>query len=160
MARFLIMPINFMRSLRHISYPLHMAPVLPWILLPCYIVLNNGTYNIRYRSGFWIPQEIWATQLVKYSLVVLRETYIPDEVYCNNGPGYVVACSGEVPTAVGCMQGGVVLVTRERPEFWDIESTWLRGSNVVSCEVVSGSHWIPLIGAYPPPCSPRTSYRT
>ena len=40
---------------------------------------------------------------------------------------------------------------RERKEEWDIESTYCHGTNLASFKIVSGIHWIPLIGDYLPP---------
>ena len=45
-------------------------------------------------------------------------------------------------------QGGVGLVTRERPVGWGIESLRYHGPNLVSCELVTGHIITPLVGAY------------
>ena len=42
----------------------------------------------------------------------------------------------------------VGLVMRERPEVWDIDSTRFHRPNMVSCEIVTGMQWTPLIRAY------------
>ena len=48
-------------------------------------------------------------------------------------------------------QGGVGLVTRERPARWGIEFTLYHGPNVVSCEIITGITRTPLVDAYLPP---------
>ena len=48
-------------------------------------------------------------------------------------------------------QGGVGLVTRERPVLWGFESMHYHVSNMVSYEIVNGLTLIPLVGAYLPP---------
>ena len=45
------------------------------------------------------------------------------------------------------MGRGVVLITRERTDGWNIESTQLHGLDMVSFEIVSGIQQIPLIGS-------------
>ena len=40
------------------------------------------------------------------------------------------------------------MVTKERPEVWDIESTLLHRPNVVSYEVFTKKKWIIIIRAY------------
>ena len=46
--------------------------------------------------------------------------------------------------------GGVRLVTRDRKERWDIESTPFQGPNMVICKIVSRLQRTPLIGDYLP----------
>ena len=57
----------------------------------------------------------------------------------------------ERPTNGRGDQGGVRLVTRERPVEWGIESTRYHRTNVVSCELVTGIIRTPLVDAYLPP---------
>ena len=45
----------------------------------------------------------------------------------------------------------VGLVTTERPEGWYIDSTRFHGTNMVSCEIVTGIQWTTIIRAYLPP---------
>ena len=80
--------------------------------------------------------------------MLLTETNTPDEDYCHNRPVYRIVCSQAVGTVAGGVQGGVGLVMRERPEGWSIESTRFHGTNVVRCEIVSGTKRIPLSRAY------------
>ena len=62
-----------------------------------------------------------------------------------------VACLEAQPSRAGGDQGGVRLVTRERPVVWGIESTRYHGPNVVSCELITGITRTPLAGTYLPP---------
>ena len=77
--------------------------------------------------------------------MILTEINIPDEAYCHNGIGYNVVCLPAATTASGGEQGGVGIVVQERPKGWSVESTRFHGSNMVSCEVISGGQMNPLI---------------
>ena len=48
----------------------------------------------------------------------------------------------------GVVQEVVVLVVRERPEGWSVESTGFHVPNMVSCGIFSGIHRTPLNRAY------------
>ena len=52
--------------------------------------LNVGTYNIQYRRGFGLLQEIWSVERGKYYLMLLTEEKIPDAVYFRKRMGYDV----------------------------------------------------------------------
>ena len=64
--------------------------------------------------------------------------------------GYDVVCYREKFTAAEISQRGVRILLQEKPEGWIVESMRFHRPNVVSCEIVSGHHWTPLIGAYLP----------
>ena len=55
-------------------------------------------------------------------------------------------------TTIECeiSQEGVILVFRYQPKVCIVESTRFHGPNVVSCEVISGGKWNPLIVVYLP----------
>ena len=54
-------------------------------------------------------------------------------------------------SSAGGYQGGVGLVTRERPAGRGVESRRYHSLRVVSCEIVTGITWILLVRAYLPP---------
>ena len=54
------------------------------------------------------------------------------------------------PTSAGGAQGGVILMTRERSVWWDIESMRYHGPNMVSCKLINRLTRTPLVGAYLP----------
>ena len=62
-----------------------------------------------------------------------------------------MTCLTAHPSIAGGYYCGVRMVTRERPLLWGVESTRYHGPNVVSCEIVTGLSWTPLVGAYLPP---------
>ena len=57
----------------------------------------------------------------------------------------------EHPSNSGGAQGSFGLVMREQPVGWGIESTRYHGTNVVSCEIVTGLTCTLLVRAYSPP---------
>ena len=65
-------------------------------------------------------------------MMLLTETKIQLEVYSHNRLGYDVTCSAARPSSARGDQGGIRLVTRERPVRWGIDSTRYHGPNVVS----------------------------
>ena len=50
----------------------------------------------------------------------------------------------------GGAQGLVCLVIIDRTQVWIVETTRFCGPNMVSCEVVTGGKWTPLIITYLP----------
>ena len=80
-----------------------------------------------------------------YDLMILTETKILDSVYKNRCLGYYVACSWAVPTVDGGVKGGMGIITRDRPEGWDIESMQFHGQNMVIYRTISGLQQTPLI---------------
>ena len=46
--------------------------------------LNQGMYNIWHGPIFGLPQVISTTKQGNYNLMILKETKIPDAVYCHN----------------------------------------------------------------------------
>ena len=75
------------------------------------------------------------------------DTKISDALYSKNRIRYDVVCFRATPTADVGAQVRVLLVTKERPEVWDIDSTRLQFPNVVSYEFFTGIQWTPLIRA-------------
>ena len=57
-------------------------------------------------------------------------------------------CSVARPSSTGGSQGGMWLVSQDRPNGWGIELTRFHGTNVVSCEIIAGRIRTPLVGAY------------
>ena len=112
--------------------------------------LNFRTYNTQYGRGFYLPLEIWVVQMLNYDMILLMETKIIDEVYCNNRIEYDGVCSRATPTVVLGAQGRVGMVTMEISEIRDIKSMQFCGPNLVCFKIVSGIQRIPLIGAYLP----------
>ena len=59
---------------------------------------------------FSLTQDIWVVQLVNYNVMILTETNISDETYCQNRIGYKVVCLPMTATAARVTQGRVVLI--------------------------------------------------
>ena len=89
-----------------------------------------------------------------FDVMVLTETKVQSEDYLHNCLGCDVACSMAHPSSARGSQGGVGMVTRERPVGWDINSTRYHGPNVVSYKIVTGLTLNPLVGLYLPPLCP------
>ena len=83
--------------------------------------------------------------------MLLTKTKIQSKAYSHNRLGYDVNFFTERPSRARGYQGGVRLVTRERPVGWGIESTSYHGQNVFSCKIVTGLTRTLLTGAYLPP---------
>ena len=80
--------------------------------------LNFRVYNIQDGSGFGPPQDIQALKRGKYDLMLLKETKIPNVVYCRNHLGYDAVCSKATVTAVGGEKKGVEIMYQEKLEGW------------------------------------------
>ena len=96
---------------------------------------------------------------VVLNVMLLTETKIQLEEYSHNRLGYDVTCLAERPSSARGSQGGIGMVTRERPIGWGIQSTLYHGMNVVICKIVTVITQNLLVGAYLPPymgitCSP------
>ena len=85
-------------------------------------------------------------QIGGFDLVVLTDTKVTDKVYCHKSMGCDVVFSPYTTIESDIFQGGVGLVFRDRSKGWSIKSTLFHGPNVVSCEVVAGGKWTPLVG--------------
>ena len=107
--------------------------------------------NIQDGQGFGLAQAIQAAENGFLDVILLTETNIQLQAYSHNCLGCNLNCSAACPYSAGGYQGGFGLVTRERLVGWGIESKRYHGPNVVSCEIVTGLTWIPLVGAYLPP---------
>ena len=92
-------------------------------------------------------QAIHAVNIGGFDVMLMTETNITDQAYCRNRLGYSVVCLPEITTTAGGVQGGVVLVVRDRPHGWSVELTSFHGPNLVSCEVVSGGKRTPIVGS-------------
>ena len=68
--------------------------------------------------------------------MLLTETKIRSEAYSHNHLGYDVTCLTARLSSAWGDQGGMGLVTRERPVGWGVESMRYHGPNVVICNIV------------------------
>ena len=84
-------------------------------------------------------------------MILLMETKIQSKAYYHNRLEYNVHYPKARPSGAWVSQDGVGLVTRERPDWWGVESTRFRGPNLVSFEIVTGPIWTSLVGTYLPP---------
>ena len=98
-----------------------------------------------------MAQAIQVVEHGVFDVMILTETKIQSEAYSHNRLGYDVNYLVVRPSISGVYQGGVDLVTRERPIEWGIDSTRYHRPNMVSFEIVTGLTWTPLVGAYLPP---------
>ena len=83
--------------------------------------------------------------------MVLNETNISMTAYCWNRLGYKVPCLTARMMISGGAEGGIRLVTRERPIGLGIYSTRYHTQNMVSYEIFNGLIHTPLVDAYLPP---------
>ena len=97
--------------------------------------------------------------MVNYNLMLLMDMNILDAVCCKNHLGYEVVCLRAFLATDRSVNWGVVLVTRESPEVWYVDSTRLHGLNMVSCDIVSGLQCIPS-SAHTSPHPHRTTSHT
>ena len=128
-----------------------MAPLLSCRRPPHPRGLSLGTYSTCDGWGVGLDQDIWSVQLGSFNIMPLVDIKISREAYFRNRLVYDVVCLSTVTRATGGAQGGVDLFVLERPQGWSVELTHFHGSNVVSCEVVSGGKRTLLVGVYLPP---------
>ena len=95
-------------------------------------------------------QAIRAVERGGFDGMILTKTKISTTAYFRNRINYKVTCSTVQLTSAGGDQGGVRLITRERPFGWWIDTMLYHGPNVVSCDIVTRLIWTPLVGAYLP----------
>ena len=110
-----------------------------------------GKLNILDGRGFGMTQAIHTVEIGGFDVMILTKTKISTSAYCRNQLGYEVNCLTAQPTRTGEAQGGVGIVTRERPIGWGIQSMRYYGPNVVICELVTGLTRTLLVGVYIPP---------
>ena len=92
-----------------------------------------------------------SVKLGGFGLMVLTETKIYIAEYFFNWLRYNIVCSPARPASSGGAQGGVGLLLWDRPTGWSLESTSFHGTNVVICDVITGTSRTPIVGAYLPP---------
>ena len=107
--------------------------------------------NIQDGRVIGLEQAIRAVKRGGFDIMLMTEKKIQTEEYSHNRLGYNVICSTVRPSKVGGSQGNVGLVSRDRPNTWDIESTHFHRPNVVICKIVTGCICIPLVSATSPP---------
>ena len=145
------MPLIFYRPIPHGVDCLHMAlpPPRRWPQRPPGLAI--GKLNILDGRGFGMAQAIREVEREVFDMMMLTKTKIKSEAYSHNRLGYNVNFLAARPSSNRGTQGGVGLVTRERPVGWGVESTHYHGANVVSCNILTGLTWTPLVRAYLPP---------
>ena len=139
---------NFYRPIPHGTNRLHTEPLPPRRRPPLPTGLAIGTLNIQDVQDFGLAQAIRTVERRGFDMMILTKTKISTTIYCRNRLVYDVTCSTARPTSAGGSQGGVILVTRERPVGWGIESTRYHGPSVVRWELVTGIIRTPLVSAY------------
>ena len=127
------MPFIFYRPIPYGADRLPTAPLLPRRRPPRPPRIAIRTLNIQDGRGFGMAQAIQAVDRGSFDMMLLTKTKISTTVYCQNRLGYEVNCSSAHPSSAGVYQGGVIIVTRERPVGWGIESTRYHGPNMVIC---------------------------
>ena len=110
-----------------------------------------GTLNIQYGRGFGMALYIRAVNRSGFDVMLLIETKIQSEAYLHNRLRYNVTCLAARPSRSRGYQDGVGMGTMESPVGWGVDSMRYHGSNVVSCEFVTGPTQTPRVGAYLPP---------
>ena len=145
------MPLTLSQPIPHGTEHLHTAPPLPHHRPRRPPRIAIGNLNIRDGQGFRLALAIRTVERRGFDVILLTKTKIQSETYLHNRFGYDVTCSVDWPSIYRGSQGGVGLVTREKPFRWGIESTRYHRPNVVNCKIVTGLTRTPLVGAYLPP---------
>ena len=83
--------------------------------------------------------------------MILTETNITDQAYFQNRMRYNMVLLQAIMMAGGEVQELMGLVIYDQPQVYSIDLTRFHKQNLVSCKVVSGGKWTPLIVSYPPP---------
>ena len=81
----------------------------------------------------------------------LLEAKLTDGIYTRCSLGYQV----EAAEASSRNQGGIALCYCDSPYF-QVESVVKHGANVISLELVTGQHRMPVVGVYMPPADTST----
>ena len=118
-----IMSINLTQPLHHGANQIHMA--LPLLQRPPPTPHHTEPQDVQYLVQPWIQASAGHLGGPSGELQPhFPDTEnITDAVYCKNHLGYNVTSLRDAPTAAGGLQGGMVLVMRDRPEVWDFDST-------------------------------------
>ena len=133
--------------------PPHMIP--PPHRPPCTRRVSLRNYHIHDGRGSGLAEAVQVAWIGGFNLMILMDTKIIYQAYCQNRMVYDAVRLKEITTADGEAKGEVVMISRNRPQVWSIELTRFHGPNMVSCEVVTRK-WTPLIGAYTPPSGAPT----
>ena len=144
-------PLTFYRPILRGSDLLHTAPPLPRLCPPHPPGLAIRTIIIQNGRGFGLAQAIQAVECRGFDVMLLTETKTQLDAYSHNRLSYDVTCLEEHTSSARGNQGGVGLVTRERPAGWGIEHMCFHGTNMVICKIVNGHTRTPLFGTYLPP---------
>ena len=126
------------------AFTQHLRPPHPQLL-------SIRKFNICNGPGFGRTQAIRSAQIGGFNIIILTDTKITDQAYWHSRLSYNVVCLSEITTDYSGVQGRVVLVIRDLPKGWSVDSTHFHRPNVLVCEVVSGVKHTSLIGEYLPP---------
>ena len=97
-----------------------MTPLRRWPPRPPRLFI--GALNIQDSRGFGLVQAICVVESGGFDVMLITKTNISTMAYFQDRLGYKITCSSARPSSAGGAQGGVGLVTRERPDGWGIES--------------------------------------
>ena len=93
------------QTIRHGKNLPYTLPTPPWT--PCHWGLSFGNYHIHNGRGFELAEAVWVTWIDGFNLMILTETNITDQAYCQNRMGYDVVISKAITAMYGDSQGGV-----------------------------------------------------
>ena len=83
-------------------------------------------------------QSIREVECGEFGVMLLTETKIQTESYSHNQLGYNVDFLLACPSRYRGVKGSVVLVTRERLDWWGIKFMRFHRPYVVRCKIVTG----------------------
>ena len=70
--------------------------------------------------------------------MVLTEINISTAAYCQNRLGYDIVCLLDWSASSCADQGGMGLISQDRPSGWSLDSTLFQWSNMASFKVITG----------------------
>ena len=145
------MSLTFSRPILHGANRLHMAVPPPHRRPSRPPGIAIGTLIIQDGKGFGVAQAIRMMERRGLDVMLLTEKNIQTKAYSQNKLGYKVTFLAACPSSSGSSQGLVGLVTREWPNIWGVKSMRFHGTNMVSCDIVTGHTRTLFVCAYLPP---------
>jgi exonuclease III len=114
-------------------------------------LIRIATFNIRSGRAGRLEMVLRAMNQMNVDIGILTEAKLTDGIHTRQSSGYHVYST----SARSHSKGGVVLFFRNSVQ-WQVESIRHFCPNVISCQLVTGQWWIPVVGAYIPPADEST----
>jgi hypothetical protein len=105
-----------------------------------------ATYNIRNGRNGGLESALRAMEGIGADLGILMETKVTDGIHTQNSSGYSVVA----PNTPSAHQGGIALFWQPN-KLYVVEDWRIRGPNVLTFVLVTGSYRFFAVGCYIPP---------